>query len=415
MRTAISGTPTAKDRARVSTDGADQRIVETGTTLGRSRGGVTIVCEPDQPYAGLLAAELGGDVRVVASLPAAAEALADGQDRSVLVIGPGLELEPVLAFAAALPAGRPGVRLVLVRHEPSDRSIDRALSAGVREVVAADNVAVVADAVRRVARAPAAGPSGRIVTVFSAKGGAGRTTLATNLAAVLHDGGSKQVCLLDLDLAFGDVATTLALEPVRGLVDALDWAGGLDAERVSSLVTVFRPGLDCILAPAGPGDGARVPAVLVAELLAALPAVYDYVVVDTPAQLSSTVLTALDAAHHQMLLTTPERPSLKNLRLVLDMCDLLGYSREVRAIVVNRSDSRVGLSRFEVEDLIRSPIASHLPSRRDVPASINRGVPLAMTDPDHMFSLAVRRLVTEQITPAASATGIGEQSWSWWW
>lgn len=258
--------------------------------------------------------------------------------------------------------------------------------------------------------------AGRIVTVFSAKGGAGKTTMATNLAAVLLDGGRHRVCLLDLDLTFGDVASTLGLDPVRSLVDALGWSGGLDDELLASLTTPFRPGLDCILAPAGPGQGARVPAVLVSELLAVLPSRYDFIVVDTPAALSSHVLTALDAAHHQILLTTPERPSLKNLRLTLDMCDLLGYSREVRAVVVNRSDSRVGLSRAEVEDLVRHPIAGHLPSRRDVPASINRGVPLALAEPEHMFSLAVRRLVHEQIALTHGDVPEPEhKSWSWWW
>jgi MinD-like ATPase involved in chromosome partitioning or flagellar assembly len=379
---------------------------------------VTIICEPDRPYAERIAAGIGGEVRVVTTLQAAAHALSESDDTSVLVIGPGHELEPVLVFVAALPLSHPDVEMVLVREDPTDRAVDRALVLGVREVVVAqDNVQAIVAAVRRTARAPASGrPPGRIVTVFSAKGGAGKTTLATNLAAVLHDGGSRKVCLLDLDLTFGDVASTLALEPVRSLVDALEWGGGLDSGRLSSLITVFRPGLDCILAPAGPGEGARVPAVLIAELLAALPSEYDFIVVDTPAQLSSHVLTALDAAHHQVLLTTPERPSLKNLRLTLDMCDLLGYPREVRAIVVNRSDSRVGLSRTEVEDLVRHPIAGHLPSRRDVPASINRGVPLTLTESEHMFSLAVRRLVNEQIVLTGSDVPAPEQqSWSWWW
>jgi MinD-like ATPase involved in chromosome partitioning or flagellar assembly len=378
---------------------------------------VTIVCEPDRKYGERIASGVDGEARVVTTLQAAARALSDSDDASVLVIGPGHELEPVLVFVAALPLSNPGVRVVLVREDSTDRAVDRALALGVREVVVAQgNVQAIVAAVRRTAGAPSSGrPAGRIVTVFSAKGGAGKTTLATNLAVVLHDGGTRKVCLIDLDLTFGDVASTLALEPARSLLDALQWGGGLDGGRLASLVTVFRPGLDCILAPAGPGDGARVPAVLVAELLAALPTEYDYIVVDTPAQLSSHVLTALDAAHHQVLLTTPERPSLKNLRLTLDMCDLLGYPREVRAIVVNRSDSRVGLSRTEVEDLVRHPIAGHLPSRRDVPASINRGVPLTMSEPEHMFSLAVRRLVNEQIVQTSDLPAPEQQSWSWWW
>jgi len=185
-------------------------------------------------------------------------------------------------------------------------------------------------------------------------------------------------------------------------------------------VTPFRAGLDCVLAPARPGDSAKVSPERVGELLSALSTVYDHVVVDTPSQFSATVLAALDVTHHQILLTTPERPALKNLRLTLDMLDLLSYPRETRAIVVNRSDSRVGLTTGELEQLVRNPIAGLLPSRRDVPASINRGVPLALTSPEHVVTTAVRRLVDEHLTerpavPApASDTAPNNQLWGWW-
>jgi Flp pilus assembly CpaE family ATPase len=358
---------------------------------------VTLICEPDQPYAGLLAAEIGGDVRVVTNLLIAGAVLATDERESVLVIGPGPEFEAVLEFAARSRAARPRVRIVLVRAGLSSATISRALVAGVAEVVADSNVAAVVDAVRRADEPVTADTDGRIITMFSAKGGCGKTTLATNLAAVLHADGARRVCLVDLDLTFGDVASTLALDPRRSLVDAVPWQGRLDGSRVPSLVTAFRPGLDCILAPAGPGDGARVRASLVAELLTVLPSSYEYVVVDTPAQFSEHVLTALDAADHQVLMTTPERPALKNLRLTLDMLDLLAYPRQSRAIVVNRCDSRVGLSTTEVEDLVRSPIAGQLPSRRDVPDSINRGVPLAITDPEHVVTRAIRQLSAEHL------------------
>jgi MinD-like ATPase involved in chromosome partitioning or flagellar assembly len=234
--------------------------------------------------------------------------------------------------------------------------------------------------------------NGQIITIFAAKGGCGKTTLATNLAVVLHDGGARRVCLVDLDLESGDIASTLGLIPARSLADAIRYTGQLDAARIASLMTSFRVGLDCLLAPAAPGDFSRIPVSLVSELLALLPDVYDYVVVDTPARFSSYVLAALDAAHHQVLLTTPERPALKNLRLTLDVLDLLPYDRRSRLIVFNRSDSDSGLTAGDVEAMVKSPIAGYLPSRVDVPASTNHGVPLASAQPDHVVSQAVRRL-----------------------
>ncbi|MGW6199550.1 AAA family ATPase [Kribbella sp. NPDC055110] len=232
---------------------------------------------------------------------------------------------------------------------------------------------------------------GRIITVFAAKDGSGKTTVATNLAVTLCALGTHRVCLVDLDLQFGDVACILGLRPARSLYDGLQWAGSLTAEQAVSLMTPFRPALDCLLAPTGPGDAVQIPHTLVAELLHVLRGVYDYVVVDTPAQFNASVLAALDAADHQVLVATPERPSLKNLRLTLDVLDLL-YDAGDRTVVVNRSDSRADLAAADVDQLVRTPITVQLPNWTDVPASINRGEPISVGYPDHPVSQAVRRL-----------------------
>jgi MinD-like ATPase involved in chromosome partitioning or flagellar assembly len=234
--------------------------------------------------------------------------------------------------------------------------------------------------------------NGQIITVFAAKGGCGKTTLATNLATVLHDRGTHRVCLFDLDLEFGDVACALGLRSDRSLVDAHSNDEELSTAWVTSLMTPYQPGLDCLLAPMRPGESGLMTASLVSRLLTVLPLVYDFVVVDTPNRFSAHVLAALDASDHQVLVTTPERPALKNLRTTLDILDLLPYDRTTRSIVVNRSDATAGLPTRVLDDIVRSPIAVHLPSWAGVPASINRGEPLAAAQPDHAVSLAIRRL-----------------------
>ena len=233
---------------------------------------------------------------------------------------------------------------------------------------------------------------GRIITVFAAKGGCGKTTLATNLAMVLHDCGPHRVCLLDLDLEFGDVASMLDLRPERSMVDVLPYDGALGPAQIALLMTPYRPGLDCLLAPTRPGEAGLIPASLVSRLLATLPLIYDFVVVDTPSRFSAHVLAALDAADHQVLVTTPERPALKNLRLTLDVLDVLPYDRAARSIVVNRSDVATDLPAEDLNDMVRSPITTHLPTWDGVPASINRGEPLAVAQPGHAVSLAIRQL-----------------------
>lgn len=234
----------------------------------------------------------------------------------------------------------------------------------------------------------ATGPArGRVYSVFSTKGGCGRTTVATNLAFALHDGGSRRVCLLDLDLGFGDVASTLQLPTRHTLAAALR-----TGPRTAKLNTPIRPGLDAILAPVVPGDAERITAELVLMVLDRLVTEYDAVVVDLPARFTGPVLAALDRSDQHILITTPERPALLNLRRTLDAMDLLRYPMTCRTIVFNRSDSRVGITVADVERVLRASVSVHIPSSRDVPSSINRGVPLVAAAAEHPVSVAVRQL-----------------------
>lgn len=358
-----------------------------------------------------LARSIGDEVRVVDSLAATARALEADPAEMLVVIGPGTQSDDALEFAAKLRLARPAVGVILVRDQVDVTVLSWALQSGVREVVLAGDHAALTAACRRsrelsrrllaAARSGEAAPvrDGKVVTVFAAKGGCGKTTLATNLGVVLsrHDG--HRVCVVDLDLAFGDVAITTKLAPTRTMVDALPMAGHLDITGAASLLTSYRPGLEMLLAPVAPGDAEKVPPSLVAELLSVLRGIFDYVVVDTPPQFSEHVLTALDASAHHVLLATPDVPTLKNLRLTLDMLDLLSYPREIRTVVLNRSDARAGLTAQDAEQAARCPIAGHVPSSRAVPLSINEGVPITLANPGHQVSQAITRFAERWLLP----------------
>ncbi len=369
--------------------------------------------------AGRLAPSIGGDVRGADSLHQAAQMLENDPAETLVVIGPDAPINDVLTFAASLRMVRPAVGVILERHQVDVNLLTHALRAGIREVVpAGDQAALTAacmrsnEVSRRMAGAvppPAEGARarrGQIVTVFAAKGGCGKTTLAINLAVALARDTGQRICVLDLDLAFGDVAISVQLDPARTIVNALPMAGHIDETGATSLLTRYRPNLDMLLAPVTPGDAEKIPAVLVGELLGVLRGIFDYVVVDTPAQFSEHVLTAMDASAHHVLLTTPDVPALKNLRITLDMLDLLSYPRRIRSVVLNRSDSKVGLSLDDVERAVQCPIAAHIPSSRDVPISINRGTPLVLASPGHPVSQAIARFAQERVLASAE----GEQA-----
>ena len=376
-----------------------------------------ILCEP-AVSAGELVISIGGQVRGADSLGMAAKLLEDDPAETLVVIGPEMEANDALAFAAHLRLARPAVGVVLARDFVNVALLSRALQAGVREVVLAGDQAALTAACRRsrelsrqllaVTSADDAGrPDGRIVTVFAAKGGCGKTTLSINLAVALARGTGQRVCVVDLDLSFGDVAVSVQLDPARTIVDALPMAGHLDTTGAASLLTRYRPGLEMLLAPVTPGDAEKVPPALVGELLVVLRGMFDFVVVDTPAQFSEHVLTAMDASAHLVLLTTPDVPAVKNLRVALDMMDLLSYPRETRSVVLNRSDSRVGLSLEDVERVVRCPIAAQVPSSRAVPVSINSGTPITLGSSGHPVSQAITRFARQQLLDVAAAAPAG--------
>jgi pilus assembly protein CpaE len=372
---------------------------------------MTILFEPRRRDAQQFAVLLGSDVHTATSTADLATMLRQNPGEMLAVLGPGVELEEALAIAAEYRVSRPAMGVVLLRDKLDVGLLGEAIRAGVREVVAASDPAGLLAACARslevsrqmapvnVRRGGGGGEfDARIITVFSAKGGCGKTTLATNIAVALAAGGARRVGLIDLDLAFGDVAIMLQLVPERSIAEAVGLGDQLDETSVRALLTPYAPGLDTLLAPAGPAEAERVTQGLVADVLRTARGMFDFLVVDTPPQFTDHVLTALDASHVHVLMTTPDIPALKNLRITLDTFDLLDLPKESRVVVLNRSDAKVGLTAADIERVIRVPIMAHVPSSRDVPVSINRGVPIMVDNPQHPVSKAIRDFALGRLT-----------------
>jgi pilus assembly protein CpaE len=243
---------------------------------------------------------------------------------------------------------------------------------------------------------------GQVITVFATKGGCGTSTIATNLAITLAAQGGTKVCLLDLDLAFGDVAILLQLSPDKTIGDAVPVADRIDETGFRTLLTPYRPGLDVLLAPVQPATAEEITRDLITEVIHLARSCFDFVVIDTTSAFSEQMLAVLDATHHYLLVCTPELPALKDLRVTLDMFELLDYRSDARSIVLNRADAKVGLSMADIERIIRVPITGYVPSSRDVPISANQGVPLAAANPQHPVSVAIRELVTKRFMSATA-------------
>jgi pilus assembly protein CpaE len=365
---------------------------------------VTILWDADPGATERYNFAVGGDIARVDNTASVMRALQELPQEQIVLVGPDIDLQSACTFSDACRIEHPEVGVILLRRRLDVTVLAQALRSGIREVTSSDDLTGLADAARRsrdltrkvTGHITEGQNEGRVVTVFSAKGGVGKTTFATNIGAHLASTGAK-VLVVDLDLAFGDVAISLQMLPQNSIVDLLGMAGHLDEQGLESVVTHHECGLDAAAAPAEPSDSDRIPGTAITELIRVAKRTYDYIVVDTPPAFTEHVLAAFDLSDLLILIATLDIPAVKNLRLTLDTLDLLGNPKNSRVIVLNRSDAKVGLRAEDVVAAIKQDIAVMVPSSSAVPASVNRGVPIVLDEPKHAVSVAIRDLVEGHI------------------
>lgn len=384
---------------------------------------MTVIVEFDPNGAEAIRSALGPDAAVLPGLDALHGHLDVNVFEDCVVLGPSVDQIDADELAETMRVTRPSLGVILVRRRIDTAVLSDALRSGIREVVQERDLSGLAMAVKRnreIAdrlREQVTGVEGearpvrrgRIVTVFSAKGGCGKTTLATNLAAALATSGRGTVALVDLDLAFGDVGIALQLFPTHTIADAVPLGEDLDGPALLSLLTAHRSGLQALVAPLEPSTADLITADLVVQILDLLAQEFDYVVVDTPPALDDHVLAAFDKSDVVALLATLDIPALKNLKLTLETLEMISFPRDRLSVVLNRADSKVGLAIGEVEKTLKAPIVAQIPSSRDVPASTNRGVALVTDDPKSPVSVAIRDFMDKFVLAPVSEDDIPTQ------
>jgi pilus assembly protein CpaE len=375
-----------------------------------------LIVEPHDGYATWLADALSGlterVVRAANPDEAMAAVAAEGREVLAAILGPSLADRDALALAGALQQGTPDVSVLLVRQQESGELIRQAMQVGVKNILssAADKTAVRTATARaleiaRTLRGRLGGGAptdsgegrspGRVATVFSSKGGCGKTFLSTNLAVALSQGGAE-VALVDLDLHFGDVAIMLHLFPTHTIYEATQ-SPGLDALTLKSFLTRHDSGIWTLVAPTEPTIADTINPGAVGTILKVLRSAFDYVVIDTPPAFSEPVLAAFDESDWLVMLATLDVPSIKNLRLTLQTMELLHFPKNRIRVVVNRADSKVGLRMPDVEKLLSSPVDTTIPSSRSVPLSVNKGSPIMLEEPKGPVAESIRRVAAQLV------------------
>jgi pilus assembly protein CpaE len=247
-----------------------------------------------------------------------------------------------------------------------------------------------AHAGRRLVAEGGQGRHGRIITVFSPKGGTGKTVTATNLAAAFAKHEQKRTLLVDLDLQFGDAAIMLGLEPDKTIYDLVVAPGELDSEKLAGYTTKHTCGLDILPAPLRPEDAELVTETKLARLLEVARESYDIIIVDTSPFFHGPMLATLDRTDELLMLCGLDVPTLKNVRLSMQTLELLSFPASRIRFVLNRANSKVGMKKSEVEGALDIKIGFEVPSDRAVPLGVNRGAPPAVADTSSDFAKAIR-------------------------
>lgn len=220
---------------------------------------------------------------------------------------------------------------------------------------------------------------GKIIVVYSPKGGAGRTTIATNLAIALHTPENK-VALIDGNLQYGDVAVFLNEQGKNTVLELAPRVDELDPDIIEEVMVSHKSsGIDLLAAPPRPEMADKVSGEQFSKLLTYLRQIYHYIVVDTAAYLSEAVQSALDLADSIVLLTTQDIPSIKNCNLFLMLADASGIKRSRIIFALNRYDKRIGITPERVGESLRQEVSVAIPlDEKVVTNSVNRGVPFML-------------------------------------
>lgn len=375
---------------------------------------MTVLVEADPARAATTCEALPTGTHVVGSVDQLDNWLSNRRDEYVAVLGPDIQLGEAAKLADRLRKSHPSTGVVLVRRELNTDVFTTAMAAGIGAVVAQGDVTSLSQAVDRYrdtwealhGTAPG-GPAtdGKVITIFSPKGGVGKTTLAVNLGLALARGGAVRVCVVDLDLAFGDVAITLQLVPEHTITEAIGLEDHLDFALIETLLTRHEGSLMILAAPTQPDIKDRMPAQLVSSVLETLRSRFDFVVVDTSPGFDDHVLHAFDHTDECILMATLDVPTVKNVKMAIDTLNALNLVPRNRHLVLNRADDEVGLSAKNVESILGMPVQAALPTAVAVANATNHGRPIVLSKPEHPVSKAITGLAAEFAPVAVAEPG----------
>ncbi len=239
----------------------------------------------------------------------------------------------------------------------------------------------------------ALGQSSRVIVFFSGKGGVGKTTISTNLAIAIQKVTQSRVLLFDADFSFGDVGVHLNVSGDPTVLDLVAQGMDMDVEAVREAVISHSSGISVLLSPPRPQQGELVTTEALGRVFPLLRQLFEYIIIDGQPAYDDRMLYILEQADDIMLVVTPEVGPIRNTSLFLDLAEMLELDKPSIHLILNRSNSRVGIEMGDIQRILKHPISYRIISGgRAVVVSVNQGIPLLTSQPDHPLAQQITEM-----------------------
>jgi len=347
------------------------------------------------------------EIRTALAADARVQLLAGGNDAeqlyeeiirlkpSAAIIALGAGSDQGIKFIQRLNSESPSTALISAAHNASPDLILQSLRAGAREFlrlpISAEELGTVIDQVTAFSATQVQQPKkkGRMIAVFSSKGGCGTSFIATNLAAAA----AARTVLVDLNLQAGDLPLFLGVDPKYSIADMVEHRAPLDESLITSFVTPYSSKLSLLAAPKQADSADEIEPEHVFEVLQRLRESYEYVVIDPQHTFDAITLAALDQSDEIVLVLTLDIPAIRSTQRALEIFDRLGYPRKKIRIIVNRWSKQIDLDLRQVEKFLGEPVVGFVPSDyQTAVGSINLGAPLVLSDSSSKIAQEIRRI-----------------------